>query len=108
LIMPDRFISYAEKTGLIIPIGEWALNEACRQMRVWYEQGHTDWRVAVNLSPVQFGHPNLLNVVRNTLERNQLPPSCLTLEVTETTAMRNADVSLAILERLDEMGVDIS
>ena len=108
LIMPDRFIGYAEKTGLIIPIGEWALNEACRQMRVWYEQGHTNWRVAVNLSPVQFGHPNLLNVVRNTLERNQLPPSCLTLEVTETTAMRNADVSLAILERLDEMGVDIS
>ncbi len=108
LIMPDRFINYAEKTGLIVPIGEWVLNEACRQMREWYEQGHTDWRVAVNLSPVQFGHPNLLNVVRNTLERNQLPPSCLTLEVTETTAMRNADVSLAILERLDEMGVDIA
>lgn len=108
LIMPERFIGYVEKTGLIVPIGEWVLNEACRQMREWYVLGHRDWRVAVNLSPVQFGHPNLVNVVRNTLERNKLPASCLTLEVTETTAMRNADVSLAILERLVEMGVDIS
>jgi diguanylate cyclase (GGDEF)-like protein len=108
LIMPEKFISYAEKTGLIVPIGEWVLNEACRQMREWYLQGHQSWRVAVNLSPVQFGHPNLLNVVRSTLDRNKLPASCLTLEVTETTAMRNADVSLAILERLAEMGVDIS
>lgn len=108
LIAPDKFIGYAEKTGLIIPIGEWVLNEACRQMREWREQGHADWKVAVNLSPVQFAHPNLLHIVRNTLERNQLPASALTLEVTETTAMRNADVSLAILERLAEMGVDIS
>ena len=108
LIMPDKFIGYAEKTGLIVSIGEWVLNEACRQMSEWHAQGHRDWRVAVNLSPVQFSHPNLINVVRNTLERNKLSASSLTLEVTETTAMRNADVSLAILERLAEMGVDIS
>jgi diguanylate cyclase len=108
LIMPDRFIGHAEKSGMIVQIGEWVLNEACRQMREWYLQGHKTWRVAVNLSSVQFGHPNLISVVRTTLERHKLPPSCLTLEVTETTAMRNADVSLAILERLAETGVDIS
>jgi diguanylate cyclase (GGDEF)-like protein len=108
LIMPDKFIAYAEKTGLIVAIGEWVLNEACRQMGEWHAQGQRGWRVAVNLSPVQFAHPNLLAVVRNTLDRNKLSASSLTLEVTETTAMRNADVSLAILERLAEMGVDIS
>ena len=108
LIMPERFISYAEKTGLIVPIGEWVLNEACRQMHEWHVLGHSDWRIAVNLSPVQFAHPNLLNIVRGALDRNKLPAKSLTLEVTETTAMRNADVSLAILERLAEMGVDIS
>lgn len=108
LIMPDKFINYAEKSGLILPIGDWVLNEACRQMREWHLQGRTDWRVAVNLSAVQFGHPNLLNSVRSVLERNQLSAQSLTLEVTETTAMRNADVSLAILDRLAEMGVDIS
>lgn len=108
LIAPDKFIPYAEKTGLIVQIGEWALDEACRQMRVWYQEGHRNWKVSVNLSPVQFSHPNLINVVRGALERHRLPPDCLTLEVTETTAMRNADVSLAILERLAEMGVDIS
>ncbi|HWU85609.1 MAG TPA: diguanylate cyclase, partial [Rhodocyclaceae bacterium] len=96
LVPPDRFIPYAEKTGLIVPIGEWVLNEACRQMREWYLQGCRNWKVAVNLSPVQFSHPNLINVVRNALESHRLPPHCLTLEVTETTAMRNADVSLAI------------
>jgi diguanylate cyclase len=108
LMMPDKFIGHAERTGLIVPIGEWVLNEACRQMREWYLQGHQDWRVAVNLSPVQFGHPNLLNVVRNTLERHKLPASCLTLEVTETTAMQNADMSLTILKNLAAMDVDIS
>jgi EAL domain-containing protein (putative c-di-GMP-specific phosphodiesterase class I) len=56
MLMPDKFIDLAEKTGLIIPIGEWVLNEACRQMREWYVLGYTDWRIAVNLSALQFCH----------------------------------------------------
>ena len=56
LLLPDKFIELAEKTGLIIAIGEWVLNEACRQMREWYVQGYTDWRIAVNLSALQFCH----------------------------------------------------
>jgi len=108
LLAPIHFIGLAEKTGLIIPIGEWVLDEACRQMRVWYEQGHEDWRVAVNLSALQFCHGELVESVRQTLSRHDLPANCLTLEITESTAMHDVGASQEILERLVEMGVDIS
>lgn len=108
LLMPDTFIALAERTGLIIPIGHWVLNEACRQMRLWYLQGHESWRVAVNLSALQFCHAGLVESVAEALERHQLPARCLTLEITETTAMRDADSSLEILGRLSDMGVDLS
>ncbi|BAN49146.1 bifunctional diguanylate cyclase/phosphodiesterase [Metapseudomonas resinovorans] len=108
LLMPDQFIELAEKTGLIIPIGNWVLNEACRQMSLWYAEGHRDWRVAVNLSAVQFCHAGLIGNVRAALDRHHLPANCLTLEITETTAMRDADASLAILGQLSDMGVDLS
>jgi len=108
LLYPDRFISLAEKTGLIIPIGEWVLGEACRQMRQWLEQGHKDWRIAVNLSAIQFCYAGLVAGVAQALQRNQLPANNLTLEITETTAMRDADASLLVLQRLSDMGVDIS
>ncbi|WP_312388316.1 EAL domain-containing protein [Pseudomonas sp.] len=108
LLYPDRFISLAEKTGLIIPIGEWVLGEACRQMRQWLEQGHKDWRIAVNLSAIQVCYAGLVDGVAQALQRNQLPANNLTLEITETTAMRDADASLLVLQRLSDMGVDIS
>lgn len=108
LLMPDTFIALAERTGLIIAIGDWVLGEACRQMSLWYAQGYRDWRVAVNLSALQFCHAGLVDSVASALKRYQLPANCLTLEITETTAMRNADASLAILGRLAEMGVDLS
>ncbi|MDF3936999.1 putative bifunctional diguanylate cyclase/phosphodiesterase [Pseudomonas citronellolis] len=108
LLLPDEFIGLAERTGLIVPIGDWVLDEACRQMRQWYDQGHRDWRVAVNLSALQFCHAGLVESVEATLARHGLPANCLTLEITETTAMRDADASLAILRRLADMGVDLS
>ncbi|WP_152222388.1 bifunctional diguanylate cyclase/phosphodiesterase [Pseudomonas sp. SCB32] len=108
LVMPDTFIALAERTGMIIPIGDWVLDEACRQMSLWYGQGYRDWRVAVNLSALQFCHAGLVDSVAGALRRHQLPPNRLTLEITETTAMRDADASLAILGRLAEMGVDLS
>ncbi|CAM4040293.1 putative signaling protein [Pseudomonas reidholzensis] len=108
LLLPDRFISLAEKTGLIIPIGEWVLDEACRQMREWVEQGHGDWRIAVNLSAIQFCHAGLVDSVARALQSNRLPANRLTLEITETTAMRDADASLTVLQKLSDMGVDIS
>jgi diguanylate cyclase (GGDEF)-like protein len=108
LIQPDDFIPVAEKTGLIIAIGEWVLDEACRQVREWHDAGRTDWTMAVNLSPVQFGHPGLIQMVQTTLERHALNPNCLTLEITESTAMRDADASVVILQQLHEMGVRIA
>ncbi|WP_371226422.1 putative bifunctional diguanylate cyclase/phosphodiesterase [Pseudomonas sp. QE6] len=108
LLMPDTFITLAERTGLIIAIGDWVLDEACRQMSLWYAQGYRDWRVAVNLSALQFCHAGLVDSVAGALRRYQLPANCLTLEITETTAMRDADASLEILGRLAEMGVDLS
>ncbi|ANI34137.1 EAL domain-containing protein [Pseudomonas sp. GD03817] len=108
LLLPDRFIGLAEKTGLIIPIGEWVLTEACRQMRQWLDQGHHGWRMAVNLSAIQFCHAGLVDSVARALQQNGLPANCLTLEITETTAMHDADASLTVLQRLSDMGVDLS
>ncbi|MBV6749613.1 EAL domain-containing protein [Pseudomonas chlororaphis] len=108
LLLPDRFITLAEKTGLIIPIGEWVLDEACRQMRLWYEQGYQHWRIAVNLSALQFCHVGLVDSVAGALARHQLPANSLTLEITETTAMSDADASMEVLQKLSDMGVDLS
>jgi diguanylate cyclase (GGDEF)-like protein len=108
LLMPDKFIALAEKTGLIISIGEWVLNEACRQMRVWFDMGFTHWRIAVNLSALQFCHSGLVNTVASALSRHDLPANSLTLEITETTAMNDADASMTVLQALSEMGVDLS
>jgi diguanylate cyclase (GGDEF)-like protein len=108
LMPPDDFIPLAEKSGLIVPLGAWVLDQACAQMREWISLGHDDWKMAVNLSAVQFGHEGLLEVVKSTLARHDLPPHCLTLEVTETTAMHDVDASMITLEKIAALGVDIS
>lgn len=108
LLAPDRFISLAEKTGLIISIGDWVLDEACRQMRLWLDEGIEGWRIAVNLSAIQFCHAGLLDSVARALERHALPANCLTLEITETTAMSDVEMSLTVLQQLSDMGVDLS
>ncbi|MEJ3660188.1 EAL domain-containing protein [Pseudomonas fragi] len=108
LLLPEHFIDLAEKTGLIIPIGDWVLNEACRQMRAWFDQGYSHWRIAVNLSALQFCYSGLVDSVVAALERHQLPANSLTLEITETTAMSDADASMVVLQRLSQMGVDLS
>ncbi|MHC8354017.1 putative bifunctional diguanylate cyclase/phosphodiesterase [Pseudomonas sp. LB3P81] len=108
MLMPDKFIELAEKTGLIIPIGDWVLNEACRQMREWYVLGYTNWRIAVNLSALQFCNAGLVQSVAKALATHHLPANSLTLEITETTAMSDADASMTVLNELAEMGVDLS
>ncbi|QDQ26213.1 EAL domain-containing protein [Chitinimonas arctica] len=107
-VAPMAFIGLAEKNGLIVPIGAWVLNAACAQMRAWLDLGYVDWKVAVNLSPVQFRHPLLVDMVRDTLARHGVPATCLTLEITETTAMDDAEASLRQLEALADMGVSLS
>jgi diguanylate cyclase (GGDEF)-like protein len=108
MVAPNDFIALAEKTGLIVPIGEWVLDEACRQMRIWHDEGNTHWKVAVNLSAVQFSNDHLVDLVQATLARNKLPASGLMLEVTESTAMHDVEASLTILDKLASMGIDIS
>jgi diguanylate cyclase (GGDEF)-like protein len=107
LLSPDEFIPFAERTNLMMPLGAWVLDEACRQLALWRHEGRA-WTVAVNLSAVQFSHASLIGTVRDTLARYALEPEWLTLEITESTAMRDADASLRILQQLDEMGVRIS
>ncbi|QHM72410.1 putative bifunctional diguanylate cyclase/phosphodiesterase [Mixta intestinalis] len=108
LLPPDIFLPLAEKSGLIIHVGNWVINEACRQLRCWHQQGHENWSVAVNLSALQFEQSSLVDTVITALEKHQIPPRFLTLEVTETTAMRNPDESVRILTALTDLGVRAS
>ncbi|MCI2808957.1 putative bifunctional diguanylate cyclase/phosphodiesterase [Eoetvoesiella caeni] len=108
LIPPDAFIPLAEKTGLIVPIGDWVLDTACGQLKQWHDAGRETWGMAVNLSALQFTHERLVHTVQETLARHDLAPQKLTLEITESTAMRNVEESLRILQQLNNMGVRIS
>ena len=108
LLSPDNFIPVAERSGLILPLGDWVLDRACAQLRQWHDAGYADWSMAVNLSPLQFASSSLLETVRRTLEKHALDPRHLTLEVTETTAMKDVEASLQILHGLTDMGVNIS
>ena len=108
LILPEDFIPLAEETQLIVPIGAWVLRTACRQMKAWHDAGHRGLRVAVNLSPRQFEDRELVATVERVLAETGYPAQFLDLEITESTAMQNAELTLAILNRLKEMGIRIS
>ncbi|WLO85272.1 EAL domain-containing protein [Pantoea agglomerans] len=108
LLSPDKFLPMAEKTGMIVNIGNWVIHEACRQLRQWHLQGHPHWSVAVNLSALQFEQSNLVKTVVDALEKHQIPAELLTLEVTETIAMRDPDESVRILTELTQLGVKAS
>ncbi len=108
LVQPEEFIPLAEETQLIVPIGAWVLRTAIAQMKVWHDAGHAWLRVAVNLSPRQFQDRELAATVEQILAETNFPPQYLDLEITESTAMQNAELTLAILSRLKEMGIRIS
>lgn len=108
LVMPDRFIPTAESTGLIIPIGNWVLKEACRQAKNWQKQLGTDLVVAVNLSPKQFDQPDLTGKVCEALADSGLHPSFLELEITETHAMLDIEKTIRVMRQLRGLGVRLS
>jgi len=108
LVPPNLFIPVAEETGLIVPIGDWVLRQACRQMRMWLDEGMTPVRVAVNLSAKQFRHADLAAVVKSALFEAQLEPGFIELELTESAVMHNPEESAATLQTLSAMGVHIS
>ena len=108
LIFPDRFIPIAEETGLIVPIGQWILQEACRQNSAWQRAGLPPITVSVNLSPIQFRHTGLVESVASALEHANLSPAYLELELTESFVMHDAERINGAMKSLKALGVDIS
>ena len=106
-VQPAAFIHVAEETGLIIPIGEWVLMEACRQAALW-RQVQGDFTMAVNVSPRQLADAAFPDKVRRALSESGLPPALLTLEITETVAMNQAAGDFIMLRRLRDLGVGIA
>lgn len=108
LVSPLEFIPIAEESGLIVPIGEWALHAACGQAQEWVKAGFPALRVAVNLSGRQFRQQDLVGTVERVLRISGLDPARLELEITESMAMEDADRSLGTLSRLKAMGVSLA
>jgi len=108
LIYPDEFISVAEDSGLIVPMGRWVLQEACTQVRVWQEAGLDTVPVAVNVSAAEFRHRDFLSGIQQTLEHTGLAAEFLELELTETLLMKDAAASISLLGSLKSMGVRIA
>jgi diguanylate cyclase (GGDEF)-like protein/PAS domain S-box-containing protein len=107
-ISPQQFIPLAEETGLIIPIGEWVIDTACWQNKMWLQNGITPVPITVNISKQQFKQPNLVGLVKNIIEKTGLKPNLLELEITEKVVMEDSDVAVKILNQLNELGVCIS
>lgn len=108
LVMPSEFIRATEESGLIVPLGDWLLAEACRQAAEWHRQGIGRLPVSVNLSARQFQTGRLVETVERVLEESSLPPGLLNLEITETMLMEQVQAGQNALRRLRAMGVGIS
>lgn len=108
LLMPASFILLAEETGLIMPLGEWAITRACAEAKVMCDELGMDLILSVNLSPRQFQQKNLVEIVENALKESRLAPNCLEVEITENTLMVNSAVTLGKLQKLRELGVRIA
>lgn len=108
LQQPTRFISIAEESGLIVPIGRWVLREACRQAKVWQDRGYGHIAVAVNISALQFRRDDIVLTVRDVLSETGLAAACLELELTESLLMENAEDVLDTVRQLKALGVHLS
>ena len=107
-VPPARFLPVAEETGLIFPIGEWVLREACRQARQWQRQGLPKMRIAVNLSGRQFTLPNLVDSIERVLVETGLDPNLLEIELTESILMEGAEETISTLTDLKVRGINLS
>jgi EAL domain-containing protein (putative c-di-GMP-specific phosphodiesterase class I) len=107
LVTPDNFIRVAEETGLIIPLGGWVLNEACRQLAEWQEQGHPDLMISVNVSSKQLASEGFIDAVSMVLVSHAIPSHSLKLEITESAIMENPEAGAAMLGELRGLGVRV-
>jgi diguanylate cyclase (GGDEF)-like protein len=108
MVSPAQFIPLAEETGLIVRIGAWVLEQACRQAKAWADSGAGRPLVAVNISPRQFNHPDFLGMVRDTLARTGVDPRQIELEITEGSVMNDAEASIAQLHALRALGLHLA
>lgn len=108
LVPPGAFIAVAEETGLILPIGEWALRTACLQARAWHESGRPRLRVAVNISSKQLNGADFVGVVRRTLAETHCDPRMLGLEITESAVMDDPRDAIRVIRSLHELGVELT
>lgn len=108
MVSPGEFIPLAEETGLIAPIGEWALCEACRKAACWPDLTDTPLYVAVNVSTMQFGQTDLAQTVSAALQENALPPECLKLEITESVLLQDSQSTQDVIQRITDIGVGSS
>jgi diguanylate cyclase len=108
MVSPKHFNPVAEDSGLIIPIGEWVLTHACMQGKAWHDSAHPHLKVAVNLSPVQFLHINLVEMIRKALKTSGFDPNCLELEITEGIAFTDAEAAIKKMQEIRDLGVRIS
>jgi len=107
-VSPSQFIPIAEESGLIIPIGEWVLRQACKQNRSWQDAGYNPIPIAVNVSAVQFRDKNFLRMVERVLGETGLDPRYLELELTESVTMQDLELTIPLLEALKRMGLSLS
>jgi diguanylate cyclase (GGDEF)-like protein/PAS domain S-box-containing protein len=108
LVQPSEFIQLAEETGMIIAIGEWVVRTACKQLRTWHQQGLPTLRMAVNISAVQLQQRGLLEIVRSAIDESGIAPHHLELEITESAAMQNFDLTMKVLRDLRALGVGVA
>lgn len=108
LLAPFFFITAAEKSGLIVEMGEWVLREACRQVSYWIKKGCEPFTISVNLSPVQFKRGNVEEMLESALLESELPATCLELEITESTLVQDVDKFMQSLQRIKSMGIKLS
>ncbi len=106
-VSPSKFIPLLEETGMIIDVGKWVLTTACRQIKKW-TNGKASLPIAVNLSPSQFRHEYLVETVESIIRETGIDPRRLTLEITESTFMKDQDFAITVLNRLKDLGVLIS
>jgi diguanylate cyclase (GGDEF)-like protein len=108
MVPTERFVSLAEETDLIVPLGLWAMNEACRQLKAWHDSGLEPFSVSINVSPRQLKRGNLAEVVEHTLARTKLDASWLLLELTERTLVEDTETARRTLDRLRAIGISIA
>ncbi|MCW9023238.1 MAG: EAL domain-containing protein [Gammaproteobacteria bacterium] len=107
-IPPDKFIPIAEETGLILQIGEWVLDEACRQNRVWRDQGYENIRVAINVSSIQFLRQDMPSLIKHYLQKHTLKPNSIEIELTENIYMHNEKHVTNTMSSIRNLGIHIA